>query len=1071
MAACPACRAENPDGTRFCSSCATPLGPVAALRDVRKVVTILFADVTGSTVLGEQLDPETMRTVMGRYFAMMKAVIERHGGTVEKFIGDAVMAVFGIPTLHEDDALRAVRAAADIATELATLNAELSASRGVAIQFRTGVNTGEVVAGDPATGQTLVTGDTVNTAARLEQAAAPGEILLGALTWSLVRDAVEAEPVEPIAAKGKALPIVAYRLLSVRPGEAGRRRRLDRPLVGRERELTRLEDAFRQAVADRAAGLFTLLGAAGIGKSRLVAEFLAGLAGEATVLRGHCLSYGEGITYWPIGEIVRSAAGIDEADTAEGARAKLRAVFGDEGDGDLLAARVGAAIGLSAEAAPQEEIFWAIRRLLEHLARQRPLIVVVEDIHWAEPTLLDLLEYIVDWSRDAPFLLLCPARPELLDERTGWGGTRVNATTLLLESLPADASGRLIANLPGGAALPGPVVERIQDAAEGNPLYIEEFLAMLVDDGLVVEGPDGAWRAKADLASVRVPASISALLAARLEQLAPSERAVAERGSVVGRVFEAAAVSELADAVLRPVVGRSLLALVRKEFVRPDRSELSPGDAFRFRHILIRDAAYAALPKSERAELHERFADWLERTAGERIAELEEIVGHHLDAAYRYRNELGEKGEALERLGRRAGERLAGAGQAAHERGDGPAAAELLASAAGQIGPDTELGRLLRLELALVLFSLGRLGEMISLMEQLSNAARAVGDVSTEAQARMLRMEGRSHLGEIAVTGPEFAVEIDAIEALMDRFDTRTASIFWQNKSVQLWERSNFDGSEAATLRQIELATQSGDRTMIFEANFQLGIQLLSGPASVAEASAQFEAMLGSPGLSKVERADIGQRLAILRAMDGNIGEARTLIADSLAVFAQLGAPLYLGQAYVDAGWVERLAQNLDGEIEWLTRAVTTLRAANAEMTIPHALGRRALAEAKQGAGELARRDLAAAEVEHGSRPAILCALARGHILLQEGDGAGAIGEIDRADVLSHEIGKFVNIRSEALIEIAAVCFGAGLTQRAIDSAADAVTMARAKGNRALLSRAEDDWARYGVRSAGGKRA
>ncbi|HEY8847599.1 MAG TPA: adenylate/guanylate cyclase domain-containing protein, partial [Candidatus Limnocylindrales bacterium] len=305
MAACPACRVDNPDGARFCAECGAPLRPAAAVREVRKVVTVLFADVTGSTVLGEQLDPETMRAIMGRYFTMMKAVIERHGGTVEKFIGDAVMAVFGIPVVHEDDALRAVRAAADIGTELAALNAELGASRGLAIQFRTGVNTGEVVAGDPATGQTLVTGDTVNTAARLEQAAPPGSVYLGGLTWSLVRDAVEVEPIEPIAAKGKALPLVAYRLVAVRPGEAGRRRRLDAPLVGRERELARLEEAFRHAVADRAAGLVTLLGPAGVGKSRLVAEFLAGLAGEATVLRGHCLSYGEGITYWPIGEIVR----------------------------------------------------------------------------------------------------------------------------------------------------------------------------------------------------------------------------------------------------------------------------------------------------------------------------------------------------------------------------------------------------------------------------------------------------------------------------------------------------------------------------------------------------------------------------------------------------------------------------------------------------------------------------------------------------------------------------------------------------------------------------------------------
>jgi len=1066
MASCRVCHAANSEEARFCGACGaalvppTPLAPLVA-REVRKTVTVLFADVTGSTVLGEQLDPETMRAIMSRYFSMIRAVIERHGGTVEKFIGDAVMAVFGIPVLHEDDALRAVRAAADIGSELASLNAELGASRGITIQFRTGVNTGEVVAGDPATGQTLVTGDTVNTAARLEQAAPPGEVLLGALTWSLVRDAVDVEEVDAIAAKGKAVPVVAYRLIAVRHGEAGRRRRLDAPLVGRERELAQLDEAFRRAVDDRAAGLITLLGPAGVGKSRLVAEFLAGLEGETRVLRGHCLSYGEGITYWPIGEIARSAAAIDEADTSETARVKLRALFRDAPDADLLAARIASAIGLSTESAPQEEIFWAIRKLLERLAHERPLVVVVEDIHWAEPTLLDLLEYIVDWSRDAPFVLLCPARPELLDERTGWGGGRVTATNVLVESLPADAVARLIAGLPGGPALPDPVVERILAAAEGNPLYVEELLAMLVDDGLLRQDRDGTWRPAENLATVRVPASISALLAARLEQLAPDERAVAERGSVVGRVFDAAAVSELADDVLRPAVGRSLLALVRKELVRPDWSDLSPGDAFRFRHILIRDAAYAALPKAERAELHERFADWLERTAGERLAELEEIVGHHLDAAHSYRSELGETGPAVDALGQRAGERLAGAGRAAYERGDGPAAAELLSSATEHLGPDTEPGRALRLELALVLFSQGRLVEMISLMERLSDAARATGDVSTEAQARMIRMEGRSHLGEIAVTGPEFAEEIDAIEAFMDRVDSRTTSNFWQNKSVQLWELSDFEGSAAATLRQIEVATQTGDQPMIFEANFQLGIQLLSGPASVPEASAQFEGMLGSTGLSKLERADVGQRIAILRAMEGRFDDARELITDNISVFVQMGAPLYLGQAYSDAAWVERLAQNLDDETELLTRSIATLRAAGAEMLLPYCLARRALAEAKQGALEPAKQDLAAAEVDRTARTVIVCALARGHILVHEGDAAGAIAAIDGADMLSKKIEAFVNIRIEALIETAAVSFGAGNTQRAIDSAADAVKFARAKGNRALLARASDDLARY----------
>jgi class 3 adenylate cyclase len=1061
MAACPACRAENPDGARFCSTCATPLGPMAVLRDVRKVVTILFADVSGSTVLGEQLDPETMRTIMGRYFAMMKAVIERHGGTVEKFIGDAVMAVFGIPTLHEDDALRAVRAAAEIATELANLNGELSASRGVAIQFRTGVNTGEVVAGDPATGQTLVTGDTVNTAARLEQAAAPGEILLGAITWNLVRDAVEVEPVEPIAAKGKALPIAAYRLLSVRPGEAGRRRRLERPLVGRERELARLEEAFRQAVDDRAAGLFTLLGTAGVGKSRLVAEFIAGLDGEATTLRGHCLSYGEGITYWPIGEIVRSAAGIDEADGSEGARDKLRAVFGDERDGDLLATRVGSAIGLSTEAAPQEEIFWAIRRLLERLARERALVVVVEDIHWAEPTLLDLLEYIVDWSRDAPFLLLCPSRPELLDERTGWGGARVNAATLLLEALSDDASGRLIASLPGGAALPGPVVERIQDAAEGNPLYIEEFLAMLVDDGLLVEAADGTWRADADLAAVHVPASISALLAARLDQLNPSERAVAERGSVVGRVFEAAAVSELADEGLRPDVGRSLLALVRKEFVRPDRSELSPGDAFRFRHILIRDAAYAALPKSERAELHERFGDWLVRTAGERIAELEEIVAHHLDAAYRYRTELGEKGEALERLGRRAGVHYLAAARRIRDRGDAAAATALLLAAETLTVVDPEFQAELNLELGIVLLAVGRVAEGRVRAERGLDIATQLDNHRLAARLRLLRLQVSIADGTLRDLDPEAAQEAGAaLEDAQRSGDPTALSEAYAALGMQAYMSGRAAESSEFTRLVIEHARASGDIAWALQAETNALVDDVVGPTPAADGLTRAETLLIAAAGYPSVRADVLRLLAVLEAMIGRPDEARAHAAESVRLLEELGLPSAANLARGDKSWVERLGDDLPAAERELRTVVTAAAAAGDRTMLSWGSCRLAQVLMEQGRPDDAEPFVEEAEqvdmVMNRSR--VLGARAR----IQAIRGGPEAAELVAQLVEMLEDVAYPNIRLDGFIDAAEATAVLGDRAAAIRYAGESLRLAEAKGNvprarqvRAIIARIE----------------
>ncbi len=698
IAACPICGAENTPGARFCSTCGTRLEPATATRETRKTVTVLFADVTGSTALGEQLDPELLRALMSRYFADMKAIIERHGGHVEKFIGDAVMAVFGIPTVHEDDALRAVRAAAEIRDRLAELNAELTATRGLAIRFRTGVNTGEVVAGDPATGHTLVTGDTVNTAARLEQAAPPGETLLGRLTYNLVRDAVEVEPVEPIAAKGKAEPVPAYRLISVAAARQGRARRLDRPLVGRATELAALRTAFDLAVSERSPRLVTILGTAGVGKSRLVAEFLASVGEHAPVLKGRCLPYGEGITYWPIREIVHGAAAIVEGDSRDDARAKVRALLEGAREADVVAARVGVALGLETEGAPQEEIFWAIRKLLEHLARERPLVALVEDIQWAEPTLIDLFEYVLDLAIDVPLLLVCPARPELLEARPSWGGARASSTVLHLEPLAGPATETLIDSLPGGTALPDRLRTRIVAAAEGNPLYLEEMLAMLIDEGFLTER-DGAWHTIGDLTALEVPQSVRALLAARIEALPDAERRVAERASVVGRVFEAAAVRELAEDV-RGEISPSLLALVRKELLQPERGELSVGDAFKFRHVLIRDAAYEQLSKADRADLHERFAGWLERAAGERVAEYDEILGYHLEQAHRYRTELGESGERVEALAARAGERLSEAGNSSLQRDEWRAAISILKRADALLGPRHPRAAVLALRMA-----------------------------------------------------------------------------------------------------------------------------------------------------------------------------------------------------------------------------------------------------------------------------------------------------------------------------------------------------------------------------------
>ncbi|HEX5245604.1 MAG TPA: adenylate/guanylate cyclase domain-containing protein [Gaiellaceae bacterium] len=699
MEMCSSCGAPIREGARFCDSCGAPQTAPAETHEQRKTVTVVFCDVTGSTALGERLDAESFRRVMARYFDEARRVIERHGGTVEKFIGDAVMAVFGVPVVHEDDAVRAVRAAAELRIAIDVLNAELVRDYDTTLELRIGINTGEVVTGSK---ERLATGDAVNVAARLQQAAAPGEIVIGQETCALVRDAVTVEELVPIELKGKKAPVVAYRLDAVTRDAPGMARHLDAPMVGRTHERDSLEDAFANAVRKRTCALFTLLGTAGVGKSRLAREFLAAV--DARVVMGHCLSYGEGITYWPVVEVLKQVGG-------SGGQPALDALLGETGTPTT-----------------PEEIAWAMRKLLEGIAQERPLVVVFDDVHWAEPTFLDLIEHVADLSRDAPILLLCLARPELLDRRPGWGGGKLNATTIFLEPLDAGETEELIERLLGGEQLDPELVTRIRTAADGNPLFVEEMLAMV--------------RASGEREIV-VPPTIKALLAARLDQLDPIERNVLERGSVEGQLFHSAAVEAIAREPAS--VDRQLVALVRKELVRPERAQIPVGDAYRFRHILIRDAAYDALPKAVRAELHERFAAWLD-DHGTDLVERDEIVAYHLEQAYRYRAELGPVDADAEALAARAAELLIAAGHSARLRGDMRAAASLLDRAASLPAP----GRLaLLVELCEVLAEgTGELERATVLLVETMDEARAVGDDLISAMAAALRSAVAGHVAD-----------------------------------------------------------------------------------------------------------------------------------------------------------------------------------------------------------------------------------------------------------------------------------------------------------------------------------
>ena len=667
MSACPNCGFQNAGSVKFCAECGQKLViPNASTRETRRTVTVLFCDLTGSTALGETLDPERLRALLARYFERMQAIVERHRGSVEKFIGDAVMAVFGVPLLHEDDALRAVRAALEMQDALPELG----------LRGRIGVMTGEVVTG---TAERLATGDAVNVAARLEQAAQPGEVLIGQPTLDLVRNAAEVEQIEPLQLKGKAQPVPAYRLLRVR--DAPERRHGAR-FVGRMREVAAIRDVWERVQTEQRCELVTIIGDAGVGKSRLVAEVLASI--KATVVRGRCLPYGEGITYWPVVEVLKQLAVLPPDDAAALA---IRSLLGE-----------------SQAVTSAEEIAWAFRKTLEHAAAERPLVVVFDDIQWGEETFRDLIEHVALLSSGASILLLCMARPELSEHRPGW------PVTLRLEPLGDQDVEELMAE-----RIPAKLRQKVARAASGNPLFIEEMLAMAAD-------ADG---------EVLVPPTLQALLAARLDQLETAERSVLERGAIEGEIFHRGAIQALAPGETQ--VTPRLAALVRKELIRPDRGQLVGEDGFRFRHLLIRDAAYGALPKAARADLHQRFAAWLEEH-GTDLVELDEILGYHLEQACRYRVELGIPEEPL--LAAAARRRLTAAGRRALLRVDAGAAVSLLERAAALVPPaETDLA--LESDLLDAMFEAGKGGEALQRAGSLAGRARAAGDRVGELRGRI----------------------------------------------------------------------------------------------------------------------------------------------------------------------------------------------------------------------------------------------------------------------------------------------------------------------------------------------
>jgi class 3 adenylate cyclase/tetratricopeptide (TPR) repeat protein len=660
---CAECGGQLPVAAKFCSECGTSVfsGPE---RETRRLVTLLFTDVTGSTSMGEQLDPEAYRSVMGRYFNAARSAVERHGGTVEKFVGDAVLAVFGIPEVHEDDALRAVRAARELNEAVDVLSERLLAELGIRLVIRTGVNTGFVVAGSARAGGSFATGDAVNTAARLEQAAAPGEILLGATTYALVRDAVEAEPAGPVVARGKAEPVPAYRLIRVLDAVRGRRGREDLPLIGRVRENHVLDDVFARTAASARPHQITILGPAGAGKSRLVTEFLARMGDRADVAQGRCLSYGQGITYWPLVQALRDVLHLSGTESPEITRHALTEAIGRAPDRDELVEPLLALLGKAGLPGGNEQTFWSVRRLFEELASRRPVVLNIDDLHWAEPTLLELLKRLREEVTDVPLLLLCQARPELLEMHPGWNSDARASTIVSLDPLSLAETGASVAALLNGDP-PHGLAGTVADWSGGNPLFIEEIVTHLVESGALARDSDGRWRVARPLDRAEPPPTVTALLTSRLDLLPAIERDLLERVSVIGLEFATAEAELMVEPATRPDVADVLAALMDRDLVRPVQTR--DGATWAFKHVLVRDAAYDGMAKSLRSELHERFADEL-TSAMDAGDERAGFVAHHLEQAARYRREVAGRDPAADAMVDRAVEALVLAADQARDR-------------------------------------------------------------------------------------------------------------------------------------------------------------------------------------------------------------------------------------------------------------------------------------------------------------------------------------------------------------------------------------------------------------------
>lgn len=878
-------------------------------------MTILFADprLVGSDDAAPSA--QVTRTAMARHLTVMRPILERHGATVERSIGDALMAVFGLPVRHEDDALRALRAAHEMQAALAELNVEVADRFAVTFRQPIGVNTGAVVAGDPAEGQRLVTGDAVNIAARLAQQAGHGDTIVGEMTRRLVGGAATTAALEPVRLKGRVERVMAHRLLAVPRSASGRVHGL--PLVGRDEELAALRRLLRTVVRRQQGRRVTVVGAAGVGKSRLIHEFLTEAGRTARVLRGRCLAYGDGITLWALLEIVQDAAGIGEDDDADTARARLADLVGDAAD---VRARIESIAGLDDTPYDVAELVWAVRWLIERLAAAGPLVLVVDDIHWAESTFIDIVGRL-GATVGGPVMILCSARPALLEQHREFVG---RARSVVLAPLTRMQCEQYLRLQLGDAAVSDAVVHRIARAAGGNPLFVEQFLSMLIDEGRLVR-TDGRWQATDDLATLDVPASIEAVLAARLDRLPARERPTVGSAAVIGREFAQDAVVAIVDRGLRTHIPASLDVLTGRELVEPDDERLR---TFRFQHQLIRDAAYHGLLKESRAILHERFVRYLDarEETRERATELQEIQGYHLEQAYHCWRQLGLDHHRVAAMGIDAADRLGSAGERALARGDMPAAASLLLRAAGVL-PDDHRAKARALLLAGgALDEAGWFDRAVAAFDASAEAARAAG-APAAAEAAAIARSRLEYLTGRTPDAVRVGIQVDrALDRLTALADPDALSRAWQLRVDVDIAACRWAAAQRAANEVIDHARRAGNTVLERRSMRTLAFLAQKGPMPVAEAMAVCRDVLARVSADRRSAAMAQIDLAVLQAMRLDFDTARAACADARKTLAELGADTLAALVSLSLGPIELLADAPDRAEAALRRDLDALR-------------------------------------------------------------------------------------------------------------------------------------------------